>query len=206
MGTACLDLRYLGKDVTKATPEEIAAQIESHHYIANTSSQKKAYDPRFQSIFCKSEVFNTTGEMLGIAKARIEALRMKNTPSKPETDSSEKPSHDFKVTKKQQKDKKKANNQSIGQLLGRLASAGEWTPKTSRDVFVFFWDSRMEEAILNATAQNPFENGGFVLWDFHRWRPVQRHRGKEQCSLSDFLERVGLETMTESLHNAANDS
>ena len=219
MGIASLDMREIRKDISKVTPEDIAQKIEARHYLVRpydywdtrereSHRPKRNYKARLNSMFCRSEVVNSDEEMMEKAKHVIEALRA-GKPSKAVSRAPPKPpSHGYTITKEVKKEEKKtAGNSSVGQLVDQVVPSGVSEPKTTRDVVVLFWDSKLEESILDVSRHNPFnEEGEFVLWDLQRWLPIQQRYGREQCRCSQFVEGVGLEDMTDFLHNAANDS
>ena len=238
MGTASLDMRELGKGITNTTPEEIAAKIQATHDLVDHSDwqnvrvSSRNFTSMFNSVFCRSEVMDTADQMLEKAKHRILALKTDNrrmpspraspgskassgSKASPGLNESPGPSQPSNEETEQEPDEAPF---SVGAFISRLKAAGEWgthpTPlirptPPKRDVYVLFWGSGLEERIFGNSRHNPFNEGGFILWDIQQWLPIRSHhrvRAGERCPCWKFVSDVGLHGLTNKLHNAANDS
>lgn len=226
MGTASLDMRELGKCITNTTPEEIAAKIQATHDLVDHSDwqnvrvSSKNFTSMFNSVFCRSEVMATADQTLEKAKHRILALktdnrRMPSPSASPGSKASPGPSQPSNEETEQEPDQAPF---SVGAFLSRLKADGEWgthpTPlirptPPKRDVYVLFWDSGLEERIFGNSRHNPFNEGGFILWDIQQWLPIRSHhrvQAGDRCSCRKFVSDVGLHRLRNNLHNAANDS
>lgn len=207
MGMAYLDMKELGKPFMQLKPEEVAVRIGVTHDLVDHREwkvrgiSKRNRKSRFNSRFCRSCVVRTADQTLERAKHHIQALRTPKLTA-PKRNAAGCPS---KVTKP----KRREPDNSIGNLLNRLATSGEWPPAPPpREVYVLFWDSLLEKKVLDATRHDLFADGGPVqFWDLQQWLPVKRrHSDKAQCPCSEFIAGAGLKEMDHFLHNAANDA